>query len=294
MGWLWLLVFGLGNLTIVGLWLYMFGLRETPAPQSRPLSRDGRQTLRLLQELTAEVAERAEENAERLEAVAQELSGLPANGSPESLTLLKRRSIEQREFANWLRRSGETLQKYNSQLGVRPANGNGKSPADSARGASAAAESREPQVPTNFDFGIGADLHDALPGADDSRRREDREPTSFTLSVLPLDAGFRPDGEPIVAVAREVSTGGMSFAHTSPMKSPYVAIRITLGDDHDNFLVMDCRHSSSAGPMFITGGAFLHRLEDGPVRRILTDFAGSSETADGREYVGRAADLAVW
>jgi hypothetical protein len=289
MGSLWLVVFGLGNLAIVGLWLYMFGLHETPPPTGKPLSRDGQQALRLLQELAIEIAERAEDNAGRLEDVARELVELAGMAAALSQPL-KRRSREQAEFAAYLRKSSEKLRKHSSRFGVLPSDGKARRVAESPGRSSA--ETAISETPTPGD--VGADLVATPRAASEHRRGEDREPTSFALFVLPLDSSFEPDGEPFAAVAREVSTGGMSFSHTSALSSPHVAIRITLGDDQDNFLVMDCRHSSSAGPMLITGGAFLRRLEDGPARRILTDFAALSEMNAAQEQADQNADLAVW
>jgi hypothetical protein len=288
---LWVLVFIVGNLAVVGVCLYAFGRRETQSA-NHPLSQDVRQAIHSLQDLTGEVTRRVEDNAEQLDGVVRELAaltGIPGDESTESLKSLQGSVKQQEAFAAYLRQSGEKFQTHGSRLGVASPDVKGNTTADPVGRRGQDADRKTESVHE----AVGAVLAATHPGKVDERRLDDRETMSFTMCVLPLDSDFQPDGTPFVAVARDISTGGMSFSHTGPLSSPYLAVRMTLVGVQHICLVVDRRHTSRVGPMFITGGAFVCRLEEGDVWQMLLEFATSSDIAPVEGAAGRTAELAA-
>jgi hypothetical protein len=291
----WLLLFGFGNLAILGLCQYVFGRREA-SPPTASLSHEARRTLLLLQQLTGEVSNRVEGNAARLDRLVRELSAIaatPFGATTGSLDAIQGSAKQQELFAAYLRRSGRTMQQHSSRLGVEVSGSNEDA---NAEGSSTALRCRDDAFGESFDRentavreAVGTALAGGRLQPADDRCGDERDAMAFTMCVLPLDGDFKPDGKPFLAAAREISTGGMSFSHTRPLSSPYLAVRMTLAGVQDICLVMDRRHTSPVGPMFVTGGAFVRRLEDGNAWRLLFDFAAVSDIAPVQRRPGKAA-----
>lgn len=69
----------------------------------------------------------------------------------------------------------------------------------------------------------GGSLADLL--ADAERRGEDRRPVLSSVLAEPLDEDFQPAGPPLVALARNISRGGIALLYTHPIGAKYLAIR---------------------------------------------------------------------
>lgn len=60
--------------------------------------------------------------------------------------------------------------------------------------------------------------------ADAERRGEQRRPVLSSVMAEPLDENFQPNGAAFIALARNISRGGISLLYTQPIGAKYLAL----------------------------------------------------------------------
>lgn len=265
----WILFVVVSNAAVFALAVYLFGQRERD-DGTRRLPKGGaedpRQTLASLHQLTCEVTHRVERHVDRLDTVVRKLASKAAgalhnadDSEDSPLAVLR----ELKELAGFLRASTGRYREIQSQLetgggDARDVHGTGKP--------EATIDSQTVEVRV-----IAAQVKSLQDGSPRERRRDRRESTALPLTVMPLCDNMLPFGREFEAVAREISTGGMSFSHAAPLNAPYVAVVMTPPDMQEICVVVERRHTSRVGPFFITGGDFVCRLQDGPALQLVQD-----------------------
>lgn len=103
---------------------------------------------------------------------------------------------------------------------------------------------------------------DKLGKSDDwsSNRSSERRDVAFAVSAIPLDERHHPDGECIEGLARDLSTGGMSFCHTDPFDATLLAMELRCEESAPIYVLMEVRRTESFGPFLVSGGRFRSRL----------------------------------
>ncbi len=60
----------------------------------------------------------------------------------------------------------------------------------------------------------------------DERRAEQRKPAVLDVIVVPLDAQFKPIGEPFLGLTRDISRGGIAMLHVEAVSAPYLLLKL--------------------------------------------------------------------
>lgn len=100
----------------------------------------------------------------------------------------------------------------------------------------------------------GGSLADLLTDAE--RRGGDRRPVLSSVLAEPLDENFQPTGTPFVALARNVSRGGMALLSTQPIGAKYLALRQP-GVDRRVIRYMEVVRSTLIGYGYEIAGQFI-------------------------------------
>lgn len=93
------------------------------------------------------------------------------------------------------------------------------------------------------------------------KRLNSRRPMLFQVDAFPLDSNHAATGEPFEALARELSSGGMSISHTVPNEAPFLGLHLQPSNEEPIFVIMRVQHRSSVGGVFISGGSFVRRVD---------------------------------
>jgi hypothetical protein len=96
------------------------------------------------------------------------------------------------------------------------------------------------------------------------RRAHKRHPVSVPVTVLPLAADFRIDGEPIQMTTANISLGGVALIHTRFIDAPYLALDFTVAGVELLQVVLKVLRVRSVGPVYEIGGQFISRLSQPP------------------------------
>ena len=89
------------------------------------------------------------------------------------------------------------------------------------------------------------------------RRSEVRQAITVPIRVQPLDSEFHPTGEPISAVSRNISGGGIAFVLQNPISAKYVQVEITDAEDNSLDIVSHVRHCTQHGEFYDIGCRFI-------------------------------------
>ena len=94
------------------------------------------------------------------------------------------------------------------------------------------------------------------------RRRSPRRPLIANVTVVPLDAGFRPIGPPFIACTRNVSTGGICLYHQSRAPSAFLYIEIEAIDVPPTQAVMKVLRQTRVGRFWEIAGRMREAKSD--------------------------------
>ncbi len=100
----------------------------------------------------------------------------------------------------------------------------------------------------------GGSLADLL--ADAERRGGDRRPVLSSVIAEPLDENFQAAGAPFVALARNISPGGIALLYTQPIGAKYLALRQP-GSETRVFRYLEVVRSTLIGYGYEIAGRFI-------------------------------------
>jgi hypothetical protein len=89
------------------------------------------------------------------------------------------------------------------------------------------------------------------------RRRDRRYPLFVPVTVTPVGEASRRLNSTFVAVTRDVSAGGISFLHTSPVDDHYLYLRFTESRLDAAAIVIEVLRRRQVGPLWDIAGKFL-------------------------------------
>lgn len=112
---------------------------------------------------------------------------------------------------------------------------------------------------------------DRLGKSDDwsTNRSSERRDVAFAVSAIPLDDDHHPIGECFEGLARDLSTGGMSFCHTDPFDAALLAMELRCEESAPIHVLMEVRRTESIGPFLVSGGRFRSRLKSTRLIKML-------------------------
>jgi hypothetical protein len=92
-------------------------------------------------------------------------------------------------------------------------------------------------------------------------RRHRRFPLSAPVTVLPLSSDLRIVDEVCVAIAINVSAGGLAVLHGRPIEQPYFAVDFSQGSTVLAPVLLEKLRTRTAGGAFEIAGKFVSRIE---------------------------------
>jgi hypothetical protein len=99
----------------------------------------------------------------------------------------------------------------------------------------------------------------------EEKRIRARHSLALPIIVQPMETDLRAAGSAFRALTRDLSTEGIGFVHTTPIKSPFVAVEIEMPGDADHpkmqVLVEILRCQTIHERLFHIGGKFVLRFE---------------------------------
>jgi len=90
------------------------------------------------------------------------------------------------------------------------------------------------------------------------KRSEARTPRSLSLMIQPLDLDFQPDGDSFYAIMRDISSSGMGFINSEPLRHEFV--RITMPEQTRSRVIARVCYNLSIGtdyPLYLVGVKFV-------------------------------------
>lgn len=85
------------------------------------------------------------------------------------------------------------------------------------------------------------------------RRQSDRAVLYLPVEVQPLDAHYRPQGEPIAGLSRNVSVSGMAFLLQEAVGSGFASVRFQIGQRKLEPLFVEIVWRQKRGPFVDLG-----------------------------------------
>jgi hypothetical protein len=106
------------------------------------------------------------------------------------------------------------------------------------------------QVVTEYrDYGVGF------------RRSEPREAVAIPVVIQPVNASLEAIGEPVSAVTRDISSGGIGIFYTQPMSPGWLKITLSTPETHSHMtLLARIEHCTPCGGFYIIGCRFARAL----------------------------------
>lgn len=118
------------------------------------------------------------------------------------------------------------------------------------------------QPPSELVDFVKRQIRDAPVSYGAERRMEERYLMLVPVLAQPLDAEFRPMGEPFLAVTRDISRGGIGLVHSHPIRSPMVSLRMSLAGEEVK-VVAKVKWCEALGPYYYLGGEFARSVSGG-------------------------------
>lgn len=98
---------------------------------------------------------------------------------------------------------------------------------------------------------------------DHERRKQLRYRACFRISIVPCDRNGGTIGSGFQALARDLSSSGMSIMYSRPVSSEYLQVEIETGSGPGLRLMAKVVRSRPAGMFYETGVCFLTRSDAG-------------------------------
>ena len=95
-----------------------------------------------------------------------------------------------------------------------------------------------------------------------NRRRYPRWPLVANVTVVPLDAEFRPIGPPFIACTRNISKGGICLYHQCPPPSTLLYLEIEAIDSPPTKAVMKVLRQNHLGQYWEIAGKIREEIRD--------------------------------
>ncbi|MGM0486615.1 MAG: PilZ domain-containing protein [Planctomycetota bacterium] len=94
------------------------------------------------------------------------------------------------------------------------------------------------------------------------KRSRERYPICIPVVALPLDEKFRPVGDPVVSMSRNLSTDGIALIHNRALKPKYLILELSSNDGTPIQMVLEVLRCRSVGRFFEIAGRFLMRMDN--------------------------------